>query len=112
MQRALAILLLVFTALSLRTAKAQELEHFDWYDNGWVPYLAAQIDARFLYVPEDYDQKGSKTYPLLVRVHGTERGPRNYPRHNVEFAEENDVILLAPCFRATRTATWISRITG
>ncbi|HIN12231.1 MAG TPA: hypothetical protein EYM63_11530, partial [Acidobacteria bacterium] len=81
------------------TVAAQEGDRFNWYDTGWVPFQAAQIDARFpylLYVPRDYDPDGTRTYPLLVLVHGTERGPRDYLNHNVEFSEEQDVILLAP----------------
>lgn len=100
MHKKLAILLLALTAVG-GTAQGQEGPRLSWYDTGWVPYQAAQIDARIpyaLYVPEDYDANGTQTYPLLVLVHGTERGPRNYIRHNVEFAEEHDVILLAPLF--------------
>lgn len=93
-----ATLMAVFTT---GTVAAQEGDRFNWYDTGWVPFQAAQIDARFpylLYVPRDYDPDGAQTYPLVVLVHGTERGPRDYLRHNVEFAEEENVILLAPLF--------------
>lgn len=99
MRKITAILVLVLTAWG--TASAQEPQRFGWYDKGMVPYQAAQTDPRFpyaLYVPRDYDENGVKTYPLLVLVHGTERGPRDYIRPNIEFAEEQDVILLAPLF--------------
>lgn len=51
-----------------------------------------------LYVPSDYDENSSKRYPLIVLVHGTERGPHYYLEQNREFAEEHGVILLAPLF--------------
>ena len=101
MQKTAAIFLLLVAALLMRVASAQEPQRFTWYDKGWVPFQSAQMDARFpyaLYVPEDYDANGTKTYPLLVLIHGTERGPINYLEHNTEFAEEHDIILLAPLF--------------
>ncbi len=85
--RILAFILVIFTP-SIASART-------------TPFIAAQIDARFIYkvhVPDDYDVKGTKTYPLVVLVHGTERSPHEYLRGNQEFAEQNDVILLAPLF--------------
>ncbi len=74
---------------------------FTWHDKWYVPFQASQVDARFpymMYVPTDYDENAKKEYPLVVLVHGTERGPHYYLDRNSEFAEENDVILLAPLF--------------
>lgn len=76
-------------------------ERFYWHDKWFTPFMAAQVDPRFsygLFVPTDYDENGSKEYPLVVLVHGTERSPGQYLRFNEEFAKQNDVILLAPMF--------------
>jgi len=94
--------ILMFMLLVFMSAIASaEAPRFTWHDKGHVPFLASQVDARFpymMYVPRDYDENATKTYPLLVLVHGTERGPHHYLDQNAEFAEENDVILLAPLF--------------
>lgn len=74
---------------------------FGWHDKHYTPFQASQLDPRFsymLYVPLDYEPEGTKTYPLVVLMHGTERWPHSYLEHNSAFAEENDVILLAPLF--------------
>ncbi len=76
-------------------------ERFYWHDKWFTPFMASQVDPRFsygLYVPVDYDENGDKEYPLVVLIHGTERSPGQYLRFNEEFAEEKDVILLAPMF--------------
>jgi pimeloyl-ACP methyl ester carboxylesterase len=74
---------------------------FAWDDKGFVPFQASKVDARFsymAYVPHDYDEKGTKTYSLLVLVHGTERWPHAYLQHNADFADQHDLIMLAPLF--------------
>lgn len=96
---------ILFTALLslffIQTSGATADVPFTWHDKGFVPFQASRIDPRFpymLYVPEDYDEEAEQEYPLVVLVHGTERWPHEYLRYNSEFAEENDVILLAPLF--------------
>jgi predicted esterase len=94
-------LLLVGSLLCLPPISSAQVNPFTWYDKGFVPYHASQADPRFpymLYVPEDYDEHSPKLYPLIVLVHGTERWPHYYLEQNAEFAEEHDVILLAPLF--------------
>ena len=77
---------------------------FMWHDKGeWAPIQASQIDPRFqymVYAPSSYKETGEKEYTLLVLVHGTERGPWRYIQNNTQFADENDLILLAPLFPA------------
>jgi len=85
----------------LPLAATAQVYPFTWYDNGFVPFHASQVDPRFsymMYVPLDYDENADKHYPLIVLMHGTERGPHYYLEKNAEFAEEYDVILLAPLF--------------
>ncbi|MEM8660294.1 MAG: PHB depolymerase family esterase [Pseudomonadota bacterium] len=95
-----AVFIAVLIASAATTAWADP-PRFTWHDKWYVPFQASQIDPRFsymMYVPTDYDENGDKDYPLVVLVHGTERGPHHYLKENAEFAEENDVILLAPLF--------------
>ncbi|MFC7338343.1 alpha/beta hydrolase [Haloferula chungangensis] len=91
--------------LSLGTFAASAVDarepRFHWHDKGFVPFQASQLDPRFsymMYVPKDYDEKAEKSYPLIVLIHGTERAPHVYLEKNADFAEKNDVILLAPLF--------------
>ena len=74
---------------------------FTWHDKHYLPFQSSKVDKRFayqMYVPTDYDENGTTEYPLLVLVHGTERWPHKYLEGNQKFAEDNDVILLAPLF--------------
>lgn len=77
---------------------------FTWHDKGlWAPMQASQIDPRFhymVYAPRSYDEHNTKEYSLVVLVHGTERGAFRYIAENAKFADDNDVILLAPMFPA------------
>lgn len=95
---ALAALLLA------QPSTAHEMPHYSWHDKGlWTPMQAAQMDPRFhymVYAPRTYDEHAEKEYSLVVLVHGTERGPFRYIAENAKFADENDVILLAPMFPA------------
>lgn len=98
---ALSRFLLIAGLACLSLPAAAQVAPFAWHDKGFVPYHASQLDPRFpymLYVPEDYDENSSKQYPLIVLVHGTERGPHYYLERNRAFAEQHDVILLAPLF--------------
>lgn len=75
----------------------------DYYERGATTYFAAQVDQRFgyyLYVPRDFAFDRSGDYRLCVIVHGTGRTPGVYRDLFAEFAEANDVIVLAPLFPA------------
>ncbi|MEM1079363.1 MAG: PHB depolymerase family esterase [Pseudomonadota bacterium] len=72
-----------------------------YYDKGHTPFYALQSEPRLsycLYVPKDYAVKGDQTYPLVVLMHGTERGAALYRDHAAGFAEMHQVIVLAPLF--------------
>lgn len=78
-----------------------QVDPYTWYDKWFVPFQASRVDPRFsymMYVPTDYEEDDDKRYPLIVLMHGTERGPHYYLEKNAEFAEQHDVILLAPLF--------------
>ena len=94
------LLALCLGAALLSPANSQS-PRFHWHDKWMVPFQACQVDPRFsymMYVPKDYDEKAEETYPLVVLVHGTERAPHHYLEQNAAFAEEHDLILLAPLF--------------
>ena len=72
-----------------------------YYERGSTSLFAAQADQRFsfcLHVPATYDENGDQDYPLIVLVHGTERGAQRYRDEFVEFAEREQCIVLAPLF--------------
>lgn len=72
-----------------------------YYDFGRTTVFACGLDQRFCYcayVPEDYDEDGTDTWPLAVIVHGTERGMQAYRDGFADFAEKHGVIVLAPLF--------------
>lgn len=74
-----------------------------YYDFGHTTVYASRLDQRFpycAYVPHDYDEDGSRAYPLAVIVHGTERGMLAYRDAFADFAEKNGVIVLCPLFPA------------
>jgi dienelactone hydrolase len=74
-----------------------------YYDFGHTTVYASRHDQRFpycAYVPQDYDEDGSRSYPLAVIVHGTERGMLAYRDAFADFAEANGVIVLCPLFPA------------
>ena len=100
----IALLFLFGMASASVSALAHETPHFTWHDKGlYTPIQASQMDPRFsymMYAPRDYDEHGDKEYSLVVLVHGTERGPFRYIENNAKFADENDIILLAPIFPA------------
>jgi poly(3-hydroxybutyrate) depolymerase len=75
--------------------------HLSYYQFGRTPFFASRDDQRFsycLYVPRDYDEAGDRTYPLVVLVHGTERGAWTYRDEFAEFCEANGCVALAPLF--------------
>jgi predicted peptidase len=71
------------------------------YDRGATTCFASRIDQRFsyyLYIPTDYDPAVTRRYPLLVLIHGTERGAQRYRDTFSDFAEKHKCIILAPLF--------------
>lgn len=98
------LIILGMTSVSASTFADDKGWHFSWHDKGaYAPFQASQIDPRFpymLYVPRSYDEDGEKEYSLVVWIHGTERGPFRFIESNAKFADENDLILLAPLFPA------------
>jgi pimeloyl-ACP methyl ester carboxylesterase len=77
-----------------------------FYDRGHTIVYASRFDPRFsysAYVPSDYDDEGSKTYPLAIAVHGTTRATQRYRDAFVDFAEANGVIVMVPLFPANIT---------
>lgn len=76
-------------------------DRLSYYDLGRTPFFASTFDARFsycLFVPEDYDEHGSTSYPLLVVVHGTGRTAETYRNLLVDFATAHHCIVMAPLF--------------
>lgn len=74
-----------------------------FYEFGATTLMAARADQRVsycLYVPESYEEDGDQEYPLVVLVHGTERGAQRYRDEFISFAESTQCIVLAPLFPA------------
>jgi pimeloyl-ACP methyl ester carboxylesterase len=74
-----------------------------YYDKGATPFFAAACDQRLsycLYVPPDRASGDPGLRPLIVLVHGTERGAARYRDEFAGFAEAHDCIILAPLFPA------------
>lgn len=74
-----------------------------YYDKGATPFFAAACDQRLsycLYVPVEQEGRAQRTRPLIVLVHGTERGAARYRDEFAAFAETYDCIILAPLFPA------------
>lgn len=71
------------------------------YDRGATTFYACRRDQRFaycLYVPRSYDERRGSSRPLLVVVHGSGRVAESYRNAMRAFADEHDVIVLAPLF--------------
>jgi dienelactone hydrolase len=74
-----------------------------YYDFGATTVFAAQADPRLAwcaYVPHSYEENGTQRYPLVVAVHGTERGMLAYRDAFAGFAERSQAIVLCPLFPA------------
>ena len=72
-----------------------------YYDRGRTPFYSLQTEQRLcycLYVPKGYAEDGEQAYPLIVLVHGTERGAAHYRDTYADFAERHQAIVLAPLF--------------
>lgn len=81
----------------------KNLKFYDW---GATPFYALRSEPRLsycLYVPRNYVEDGDTRYPLVVAVHGTERGAYLYRDGLAEFAEQEKVIILAPLFPCNLT---------
>ena len=78
-------------------------DRLSYYDFGRTTVYASAHDPRFsycLYVPDNYEENGSRHYDLLVTIHGTARDIAGCREQFVELAEQHDVIVLAPLFPA------------
>ncbi len=74
-----------------------------FYEFGATTLMAARVDQRVsycLYVPKSYKEGGDRAYPLVVLIHGTERGAQRYRDEFVALAESEQCIILAPLFPA------------
>ncbi len=72
-----------------------------FYHRGHTSQFASRHDQRFswcAYVPTDYDERVDLVYPLLVVVHGTERGAQSCRDTFAEFGERTGCVVLAPLF--------------
>jgi predicted peptidase len=72
-----------------------------YYEFGATSFFASRFDQRFsycLYVPEGYQETGTRRLPLVVLIHGTERGAQRYRDEFVDFAERHQCLILAPLF--------------
>jgi pimeloyl-ACP methyl ester carboxylesterase len=76
-------------------------DRLSYYDFGRTTVYASTHDPRFsycLYVPDNYEEIGSRHYDLLVAVHGTARDIAGCREQFVQLAERHDLIVLAPLF--------------
>lgn len=85
----------------MSTEKQRSREKLAMFETGKSSIIASRMDRRFsycTYVPKNYDVDGTKVYPVVVIVHGSERGVESYRDAFAEFAEENDVVIVSPLF--------------
>ncbi|MFN8677404.1 MAG: hypothetical protein U0Z70_13605 [Thermomicrobiales bacterium] len=71
------------------------------YAVGHTALFASQVDQRFsycLYVPQSFREDGEHTYPLAVIMHGSRRDAQAYRDRFADWAEEAQMVLLAPLF--------------
>jgi len=76
------------------------LDPRDFYHTGKTTVFAARRDQRFSYCLYLPDTAGTSRLPLVVLVHGTERGNVAYRDAFADFAEEHGCAILAPLFPA------------
>jgi pimeloyl-ACP methyl ester carboxylesterase len=72
-----------------------------FYEKGSTSQFACTFDQRFsfcLHVPHSYDEQAAERWPLIVLIHGTERGSQKYRDLFARFADEQRAIVLAPLF--------------
>lgn len=73
------------------------------YYKGETTYFACRDDQRFgycLYVPEAFTRDTGDEFALAVVIHGSTRTAQIYRRLFRDFAEANNVVVLAPLFPA------------
>ncbi len=73
----------------------------NYYDRGATPFFALRADTRVsycLFVPPGYDERGTRSYDLIVMMHGTERGAATYRDRMADYGNANNAIILAPLF--------------
>ena len=76
-------------------------ETISYYLMGRTAISACRADQRFsycCYLPESYEETGTRRYPLAVLVHGSLRDATNLRDQFIDFAEANQCVLLAPLF--------------
>ena len=72
-----------------------------YYLMGRTAISACRADQRFsycCYLPESYEEAGTRRYPLAVLVHGSLRDATSLRDQFIDFAEANQCVLLAPLF--------------
>lgn len=72
-----------------------------YYEKGSTSQFACAADQRFsfcLHVPHSYDEAADDSWPLIVLIHGTERGSQKYRDLFAAFADEHRAIVLSPLF--------------
>ncbi|EUB98912.1 hypothetical protein PMI07_005193 [Rhizobium sp. CF080] len=75
----------------------------NFYRRGRTPFFASRMDQRFswcCYMPSGYDPAGETVHPLAVLVHGSLRDADILRDEFIDFAEEQQCVLLAPLFPA------------
>jgi predicted peptidase len=64
-------------------------------------FFASRMDQRFsycCYIPSGYQQNSGRRYPLTVLIHGSLRNADILRDEFIDFAEDNQCVLLAPMF--------------
>jgi pimeloyl-ACP methyl ester carboxylesterase len=72
-----------------------------YYEKGSTSQFACATDQRFsfcLHVPLSYDESATDRWPLIVLIHGTERGSQKYRDLFAAFADQQRAIVLSPLF--------------
>lgn len=81
-----------------RTGHGKDLT---FYQFGRTALFASRMDQRFswgAYLPSSYSEDEDRTYPLAVLIHGSLRNVDQLRDEFIDFAEENQCVLLAPLF--------------
>ncbi len=80
-----------------------------FYGRGKTPFWACRADPRFsfcAYVPTSWDGQSNENFKVLVLVHGTGRTAEGYRDLFASWAEEHNVVILAPLFPGGITGPW------
>ncbi len=94
--------------------KKEHWATLSYYARGRTAVFASRMDQRFsycCYIPASYEEHGDVRYPLTVLVHGSLRDATSLRDQFIDYAEDNQTILLARCSpaasknRATCTIT-------